>query len=64
MRDNLAIPIDTNDVINGTLNAPSNIRQNRLFTADENIVLYSLGNLKDDKLNEVIDSVVTMFKSK
>ena len=59
----MAIPIDVTDLSSGTLNAASNIRPNRLFTADENIILYSVGILKADKLNEVIDSVVTMIQN-
>jgi mRNA interferase MazF len=61
--DFMAIAVDITDVINGTLNAPSNVRPNRLFTADENIVLYGLGKLKDDKMNDVISSIVTMIQS-
>jgi len=60
VKDSLAILIDTTDVVNGTLNNPSNVRPNRLFTADENIILYSLGQLKSDKLNVVVSSVVNM----
>ena len=60
--DSMAVPLDASDVINGTLSTASNIRPNRLFTADENIILYSIGNLKADKLNDVVDNVVAMFK--
>jgi len=60
--DSMAVPLDVSDVINGTLSTASNIRPNRLFTADENIILYSIGSLKADKLNDVVDNVVAMFK--
>ena len=60
VKDNMAVQIDTTDVINGTLNNPSNIRPNRLFTADENIILYSLGQLKSEKLNDVVSSIVNI----
>ena len=60
--DSMAIPLDVSDVINGTLSTASNIRPNRLFTADENIILYSIGGLKADKLNDVVDNVLAMFK--
>jgi len=62
VRDNMAIAFDTTDLINGTLNVPSNIRPNRIFTADEHIVLYSIGTLKVDKLNDVITDITTMLK--
>jgi len=49
VRDNYAIPIDQNDFASGSLNQESNIRPNRLFTADNQIILYRIGNIK--KLN-------------
>jgi len=46
--DSMAVPLDISDVINGTLSTASNIRPNRLFTADENIILYEhAGNTRD-----------------
>jgi len=60
VKDNMSINIDTTDVINGALSNPSNVRPNRLFTADENIILYSLGQLKNDKLNVVVSCIVNM----
>jgi mRNA interferase MazF len=60
--DNMAIKIDTSDVTNGKLNVSSNVRPNRLFTADESIVLYSLGKLKSNKLNDVVTEVIAMFQ--
>ena len=62
IRDDMAIPVDLSDIDNNTLNTASNIRPNKLFTADENIVLYSVGRLKGYKLNEVIIKVVNMFQ--
>ena len=61
VKDSMSIHIDTADVTNGKLNNPSNVRPNRLFTADENIIQYSLGQLKSGKLNDIISTIVTMF---
>jgi mRNA interferase MazF len=60
--DNMAIKIDTTDVTSGKLNVSSNVRPNRLFTADENIVLYSLGKLQSNKLNDVVTKVIAMIQ--
>jgi len=60
VKDSMSIHITTSDITNGTLSNPSNVRPNRLFTADENIILYSLGKLKSDKLNDVVSSIVSM----
>ena len=63
IRDDMAISIDLTDIDNGALNTVSNARPNKLFTADENIVLYQIGRLKNDKLSVVISKVVDMFQS-
>ena len=62
IKDNYAIPVDENDFESGSLNQESNIRPNRLFTADNRIVLYRIGNIKIIKLNQVIDKVVEIIK--
>jgi mRNA interferase MazF len=62
IKDNYAIPVDENDFESGNLNQESNIRPNRLFTADNHIVLYRIGNIKIIKLNQVIDKVVEIIK--
>ena len=46
VKDNYAIPVDQNDFASGHLNQESNIRPNRLFTADSQIILYRIGNIK------------------
>ena len=63
IRDDIAISIDLTDIDNGTLNTVSNARPNKLFTADENIILYQIGKLKNDKLSVVISKVVDMFQN-
>ena len=62
VKDNYAIPIDDKDFETGGLKQPSNIRPNRIFTADSHIVLYKVGNLTDNKLNEVIEMVVEIIR--
>jgi len=61
VRDNMAIAFDTTDLMIGALNATSNIRPNRIFTADEHIVLYSIGTLKVDKLKDVITDITALL---
>jgi mRNA interferase MazF len=62
IKDNYAIPVDENDFESGSLNQESNIRPNRLFTADNHIILYRIGNIKIIKLNQVIEKVVEIIK--
>ncbi|MEW6616640.1 MAG: type II toxin-antitoxin system PemK/MazF family toxin [Thermodesulfobacteriota bacterium] len=62
VKDNYAIPVDQNDFASGSLNQESNIRPNRLFTADNQIVLYRIGNLKKIKLDQVINKIIEIIK--
>ena len=64
VHDDLSILIDTNDIENGALNDISNIRPDKLFTAGEKIILYKIGDLNKTKVDEVIDTIVRMFREK
>ena len=57
-----AVTLLNEDFESGSLNRISNIRPNRLFTADENIILYKAGNLKRNKVDEVLRVVVNLFR--
>ncbi len=62
IKDSYAISIDDKDFEMGGLKQPSNVRPNRIFTADSHIVLYKVGNLSANKLNEVIEKVVEIIR--
>jgi mRNA interferase MazF len=53
VRDRYAILLTDDDFESGSLKQPSNVRPNRIFTADRTLVLYRIGNLKAAKLAEV-----------
>jgi len=61
IRDMYAVALQNEDFESGNLNRTSNIRPNRLFTADANIVLYKVGNLKINKMHEIIKVVINLF---
>lgn len=62
IKDNYAISIDDSDFAAGSLKQSGNIRPNRLFTADSHIILYRVGHIKNDKLNQVIERLVEIIK--
>ena len=62
IRDQHAVRIDNDDFETGSLHRSSNIRPNRVFTADRNIVLYRVGHLKQDKLVEVIHELTAILR--
>ena len=64
VQDMYSLPIDDSDFETGSLKQPSNIRPNRLFTADSHTVLYRVGNLKQGKITEVIAKVIEIVRGK
>jgi len=63
IKDNYSISVEDVHFESGGLKQPSNIRPNRLFTADTHIVLYRIGSIHKDKLNQVINKVVEIIKT-
>lgn len=63
VRDKYAVAINDIDFVAGSLKQPSNVRPNRIFTADNHIVLYKVGNLKTEKIVAVIDAVIAILKN-
>ena len=57
-----AMTLQSSDFREGGLNQTSNIRPNRLFTADREIILYKAGQLKTEKLNEAIAKIVEIIQ--
>ena len=62
IKDKYTISIGDKDFETGSLKQPSNVRPNRIFTADSHIVLYKVGNLKQDKLNSIIKKVIEIIQ--
>jgi mRNA interferase MazF len=62
VRDRYAIPLVGADFASGGLRQSSNIRPNRLFTADQNIIQYKAGHLKNAKIKEVIREIVDIVQ--
>jgi mRNA interferase MazF len=63
IRDNYAVSLTDKDFQTGSLKQPSNVRPNRLSTADNHIVLYRVGSLRVEKLNEIIEKVIDIIRS-
>jgi len=62
VRDSYAIPLEDEDFDTGSLKQKSNIRPNRLFTADQRIVLYKAGHLREEKITEVVRKIVEIVQ--
>ena len=60
--DSYAVIIEPSDFTAGGLNQVSNVRPNRLFTADQQIILYKAGQLTPSKFNEVITAIINILQ--
>ncbi len=62
-QDDYSISLQNTDFQSGTLHQNSFIRPNRLFTADSRIVLYKAGDIKNLKMEEVVDKIIAILKT-
>ena len=62
IRDKYAVSLEENDFASGILKQKSNIRPNRIFTADYHIILYRAGHLKSDKIKEVTERIINILQ--
>lgn len=60
--DEFAIALEISDFSAGGLRQASNIRPNRLFTADRQIVVSTAGQVKVDKLAQTIAKVIELLQ--
>ena len=60
--DQYAISLIDEDFQSGSLKRRSNIRPNRIFTADTQIILYKIGHVTNEKLNEVINKIIQIIQ--
>ncbi|MBW1796757.1 MAG: type II toxin-antitoxin system PemK/MazF family toxin [Deltaproteobacteria bacterium] len=63
IKDNYSIGLDDSDFEKGSLRQKSNIRPNRIFTCDEGIILYRVGNIRAQKMESIIRKVIEIIKS-
>ena len=61
--DHYSIELNDNNFESGNLNKISNIRPNRIFTADRKILLYKVGHLKKEKITETIDKIISILNN-
>jgi len=61
--DHYSIMVANCDFADGGLHQTSNVRPNRLFTADSNIVLYRAGALTSRKVQEVVDGIIDILST-
>jgi len=60
--DRYAVLIKEGDFSSGSLRQESNVRPNRIFTADTRIVQYVAGHLNDDPVTAIVRRVIEIFQ--
>lgn len=60
--DSYAISLTLSDYSEGRLNQASNIRPNRLFTADSRIVRYKAGKVTPTKVDLVVSKIIEILQ--
>ena len=60
--DSYSVSLEQPDFSSGGLNQSSHVRPNRLFTADEAIIVYRVGHITNAKLTEVLDRLIAILK--
>jgi mRNA interferase MazF len=61
VKDKYAISIKDNDFKAGKLTNPSNVRPNRIFTADKNIIIKKTASLNETVVNVVIQKIISIL---
>lgn len=59
--DRYAFAIQDADFLSGSLHQESNVRPNRIFTADMHIIRHTAGHLRDEITARVIDRIITIL---
>ena len=59
--DRYAVSMDESDFEEGSLRKRSNVRPNRIFTADSKIILYKAGHIKSSKIDEVVNRIIEIL---
>ncbi|MBI2564399.1 type II toxin-antitoxin system PemK/MazF family toxin [Candidatus Woesearchaeota archaeon] len=61
-KDEYAINLTSKDFKQGSLPQESIIKPNKLFTADKSLIFHKAGTLKENKIKEVENALMTIFK--
>jgi len=60
--DSYSVRLEDGDFASGGLRLSSRIRPNRLFTADSSIVVYRVGTVSAQKMDEVISRLIAIIR--
>jgi mRNA interferase MazF len=59
--DGYSVRLSDSDFRIGTLHHESNVRPNRIFTAEESIIVRSIGEISQTKIDEVMNRIINIL---
>ena len=62
VRDRYSVSVADKDFKTGNLKKESNVRPNRIFTADSHIILYKVGHLRSEKTNDIVETITGILQ--
>ena len=63
VRDEYSIPLTSSEFAKGSLHKPSNVRPNRLFTADKKSILRRVATINSEKHKPIIERLVNLINA-
>lgn len=63
VKDDYAISLISTDFASGSLKTDSNVRPNKIFTLNKQLILYKIGHLSEQKMNECVSSVCDIIQN-
>lgn len=63
VKDDFAIVLEEQEIIEGNLIKLSNIRPNRIFTAEDSIIQYRIGKISPSISKMVVDKLIEILRS-
>lgn len=63
VNDTYSVPLTEKEFKSGSLRQDSNIRPNKIFTADTSIIDYKIGSLKLAKTSKVVEAVCSIIRN-
>lgn len=63
MNDDYVIEISDDDIFGGKLDGRSFVRINKIFTADKSIILYKIGSLKKQTMQNIEEKIIQLIRN-
>jgi mRNA interferase MazF len=61
--DNYSIKLEIDDFSDGKLLVESVVRPNKIFTADESIILYKACRVSDERMSDIVTAIIELISN-